>query len=322
MKDSHWSVQKEKAAGYWQLAFTLILFKLLPVVFLKIIAFPVGFFYFLFSAKAREYSRTYLQRLTLYAGVKKTSSLRHITAFSIAIVEKLEAWGGKAAFKKIHFNTDVNGNIIDDDIAELAQRLEDGKGAMLISSHLGNMEFIRGLAGLNRTGISREVPVNAIVDFRVTAHFNRMLNRLNPNSHMSLINAGDLGPETIVLLQERLAAGELVVIAGDRTSANQDSRLLPLPFLNAEAPFPYGPYFLAAILGVPVYAVFAMRQKDLSISSHYDMRIHKCPVSFDCPRQQRQSRIEELAVWFISLLEKYCKIYPHQWYNFFDFWHP
>jgi predicted LPLAT superfamily acyltransferase len=192
---------------------------------------------------------------------------------------------------------------------------------MLITSHLGNMEFIRALAGFNRTGVSRAIPVNAIVDFSVTAHFNRMLRELNAGSVTRIINARDMGPETVMLLADRLAAGELVVIAGDRTSPNAESRCLPLPFLGEDAPFPYGPFFIAALMGSPVYMVFALRQKDISLASRYDMRIHKSPVLFDCPRAERESRIAELARIFASLLERYCQQHPYQWYNFYDFWH-
>jgi predicted LPLAT superfamily acyltransferase len=313
VKDSHWSTQKEMAGGYWLLAFTLFIFKLLPVMGLRILCFPVGFCYFLFSKRARERSQLYCRRLSVVIGnEKKFSVLKHIIAFSLALVEKLEAWSGKVSFKRIHFQ--------DDDITELIPQLEHRQGAFLISSHLGNMEFIRGLAGYNRTGISREIPVNAIVDFTVTAHFNRMLRKLNPKAVTQIISARELGPQTVILLQEKIAAGELVVIAGDRTAANVGSRYLSFPFLGDNAPFPYGPFLLAALSEAPVYAVFAMRQKDLSLLSHYTLHIHHSPVSFNCPRSQRESRIKELANWYVSLLEQYCKKYPHQWYNFFDFW--
>jgi predicted LPLAT superfamily acyltransferase len=315
VKDSHWSTQKEKAAGYWLLAFTLFIFKLLPTIILRLLCFPVGFCYFIFSRKTREHSRFYFRRLSSVIGNgKKFSVLKHIIAFSLSLVEKIEAWSGKVSFSRIHFQ--------DDDIQELVQMLEKGQGAFLISSHLGNMEFIRGLAGFNRTGVSREIPVNAIVDFTVTAHFNRMLRKLNPHSVTQIISARELGPQTVILLQEKIAAGELVVIAGDRTSADAGSRYLSFPFLGGDAPFPYGPFFLAALSEAPVYAVFAMRQRDLSLASHYALHIHHSPVSFNCPRAIRENRIAELGNWYVSLLERYCKEYPHQWYNFYDFFKP
>ena len=323
MNDSHWSVQKEAAAGYWNVKLMLILFRLLPIMLLRLLAFPVGFFYFLFSKKARNHSIDYLRHITDVqkttaqdtqngGGQKKLSSLVHIVSFALALVEKVEAWGGKVSSKRVIYN--------DDDIDDLTDKLEKGEGVILISSHLGNMEFIRALAEQNRTKVSREIPVNAIVDFTVTAHFTRMLKELNPHSTTRLLHAAEMGADTVMLLQDRLAAGEMVVIAGDRTAAGPESRYLSLPFLGENAPFPYGPFFLAALLNVPVYLVFAVRENDLSLKSRYSMFIHKCSLSFDCPRREREQRIKDLMLWFVSYLEQYCQRYPYQWYNFFDFW--
>jgi predicted LPLAT superfamily acyltransferase len=185
---------------------------------------------------------------------------------------------------------------------------------------LGNTELLRGLANFNRTGVSREVSVTSIVDFSVTAHFNRMLRELNPNSVLRVISANDIGPDTIIMLQERLATGELVVIAGDRTSANSRDRYFLFPFLDEDAPFAYGPFFLASLLDVPTYFVFALRQGDTSLASRYDMYVYKSAVSFDCSRRERTGRVEDLARSFTEKLEYYCKRHPYQWYNFYDFW--
>ena len=329
----HWSRQKEQAAGYWHVKLMLVLFRLLPVIILRIIAFPVGFFYFLFSKKARTESRRFLSKaapfITNPAIAKKCQSslgpLRHIISFSLALVEKLQSWGGKYTFRDIHF--------YDDDINELVQGLENGKGAFLVCSHLGNAELLRGLASFNRTGVSKRVPVTSIIDMQVTANFTRIMKELNPQSGLDIIGAGEIGPDTAVLLGERLAAGELVVIAGDRTSAEAAGKNLTrvsrthwakeplrIPFLGEKAPFSPGAFYLAALMNAPVYFVFALRRGDLSIKPQYDMHVHKSPLSFDCSRKERFAKSSELAHLFAAALEGYCKEQPFQWYNFYDFW--
>ncbi len=137
----HWSQHKEKAAGYWHLKLLLVLFRLFPTVILRVIAFPVGFFYFLFSKKARNESKRFLQKaapfVTQHGIAKKCRSpfgpLRHIISFSLTLVEKIESWGGKFQFKNVHFQND--------DIEELISDLENKKGVFLITSHLGNIEL-------------------------------------------------------------------------------------------------------------------------------------------------------------------------------------
>lgn len=316
----HWSHQKEKSAGYWHFKLLLVLFRFMPVTALRLIAFPVGFFYFVFSKKGRTASRAFLRKAAAFVEAPETAKkcrsvfgpLRHIVSFSLAFVEKIQSWGGKFSFADIHFQ--------DDDITELIRGLEKGEGAFLVSSHLGNMELLRALANFDRTGVSRKVPVTPILDTDVNPHFSRMLKELNPQSETDIISANAIGPHTAVLLEEKLAAGELAVIAGDRTAAGSNGKNLMLPFLGEDAPFSPGVFYLAALMKAPVYFVFGIRRGDLPLKPKYDIHVHKADFSFDCPRKERMRRSALLAAAFAEYLESYCKRYPFQWYNFFDFW--
>jgi predicted LPLAT superfamily acyltransferase len=321
----HWSQHKEKAAGYWHIKLMLILFRLFPVIILRVLAFPVGFFYFLFSKKGRTESKRFLRKaapfVTRHGVARKCRSpfgpLRHIVSFSLTLVEKLESWGGKFQFKHIHFQ--------DDDIDELVQELENGQGIFMITSHLGNIELLRGLASFNRTKVSRRTPITAVIDMKVSEKFTRMLKELNPRSSMDIINAGEVGPHTAALLEDKLAAGEIVTIAGDRTAAgshdaNGQGKNLIIPFLGEDAPFSPGIFYLAALMRAPVYFVFALRRGDLSVLPEYDMYVHKSRLSLECSRKERFNRSSLLAQSFAALLESYCKKNPFQWYNFYDFW--
>jgi predicted LPLAT superfamily acyltransferase len=316
----HWSHQKEQAAGYWNVKFMLILFKLFPVLILRVLAFPVGFFYFLFAKKGRTESKRFLQIVVPCIDNPKTAKqcrsffgpLRHIISFSLTLVEKLETWSGKFRFEAIHFQ--------DDDIGELIKDMEGGKGVFLVTSHLGNIELLRGLARFNRTGVSKKVPMTAIVDMKVTENFSRMLNELNPQSSLDIIGAEDIGPGTAALLEEKLAAGEIVTIAGDRTSANGADNSIMIPFCGKNAPFSLGAFYLAVLMRAPVYFIFALRRGDLSLNVKYDMHVHKSTLLFDCTKKERLVRSSELAQSYAALLEGYCKKKPFQWYNFYDFW--
>jgi predicted LPLAT superfamily acyltransferase len=322
----HWSQHKEKAAGYWHIKLILVLFRLFPVIILRISAFPVGFFYFLFSKKARTESKRFLQKAAPFITNPKIARkcrspfgpLRHIVSFSLNLVEKLQSWGGKFQFKNVHFQND--------DIEKLINELENGKGIFLITSHIGNIELLRGLVSFNRTGVSRKTPITAVIDMKVSEKFTRMLKELNPQSSFDIINAGEIGPHTTIILEEKLAAGGMVTIAGDRTSANAagntagSGKYLMIPFLGEKAPFSPGIFYLAALMKAPVYFVFAMRRGDLSIKPEYDMHVHKTTLSFDCSRKERFIQSSLLADSFAGLLENYCKQSPFQWYNFYDFW--
>ncbi|MDR0524585.1 MAG: hypothetical protein LBG90_01775 [Spirochaetaceae bacterium] len=311
----HWSEQPEYASPFWLWMFRLG-FKIFPIWFLRLLTFVVTIPYYLTAKKPRALTRQFLERAAKTLNQEgipfKPRVFRLFWAFALTILEKVEVWKGRVGFNRIHFQ--------EDDIQDLIQNLEEGRGALLICSHLGNYELLRGLAFFNRTGVSRKIPVTSIADFSVMPSFSGMLQKMNPESMTRLISANAIGPETIIFLQERIASGELVVIAGDRTSANTRDKYFLFPFLGEEAPFPVGPFFLAALLQGPAYFVYALRRKDVSLSSEYNMHVHKSPFSFACPRKERNRRVKELARQFAHQLEYYCKQYPHQWYNFYDFW--
>jgi predicted LPLAT superfamily acyltransferase len=203
--------------------------------------------------------------------------------------------------------------------------LESKRGVFVITSHLGNTELLRGLINLDRTGVSRKVPVTAIVDLGVTKNFNRMIKELNSEFDMGIIAASEIGAHTAPFLEERLSLGGIVTIAGDRTSGGKTEKSLAIPFLGDEALFSQGAFYLTALMRAPVYFIFALRRGDLSIKPEYDMHVHKSSISPDSlsPESTRKERLRlsaSLANDFTSLLENYCKERPFQWYNFYDFW--
>jgi predicted LPLAT superfamily acyltransferase len=316
----HWSQQKEQGSGYWHFKFLLFLFRIFPVVVLRIIAFPVGFFYFIFSKKARTESKRFLKKAALHINDPKTAQkclsvfgpLRHIVSFSLALVEKLQSWGGKYPHKNIHFQNDDSGEFI--------RLLENGNGAFIITSHLGNTDLLRAIASFSLKGVSRKVSITAIVDIKVTKNFNRMIKEINQQSDFDLLHPSEIGPQTAVLLEEKIASGGIVTVAGDRTSVNSGGKNTGIPFLGEEAPFPLGIFYLASLLKAPVYFIFALRKSALSIRPDYNMHVHKSDISFECNRKERLAQSSVLARSFAELLENYCKEQPFQWYNYFDFW--
>ncbi len=58
-------------------------------------------------------------------------------------------------------------------------------------------------------------------------------------------------PATAMLLSERVAHGEFVVIAGDRVPVSPEPRVAMAPFLGSRPPFPVGPYVLAIGAAMP-----------------------------------------------------------------------
>ena len=302
-KSKWYEIKQNNQVGYVLMFFCL---KILPPVVLRFISIPVGFFYWIFSARARSFSNAFFKQLG-----HKGSSCKHIISFAINLVENLQSWAGNFSFSNVHWQND--------DVSDLVRNINEGRGTVIVMSHLGNAQMLKGLASLGESGTERRMSITTITNVDVSTGLYPVLNKINPSSSFHIVNSSNIGPETIFLLQERLEQGEVVVIAGDRVSANSN-RTIPVSFLGKKAPFPYGVFLLLSLLNVPSYFVFGLRQKDISLASQYDMFVRKNPVSFDCTRKEREERIVHAAECYAKELEAHCRIHPYQWYNFFDFW--
>ncbi|MDR1788738.1 MAG: hypothetical protein LBR16_09885 [Treponema sp.] len=311
---AHWSKQKELVRSYWHFRLLILCVRLLPLALLRMAALPVSFFYFLGARNGRAESRRFLDQMRAFSGTKKRrSTFKHIASFALSISERAKIWSGAIPGRLIQYQND--------DIEKLVTDIEEKHGALLLCSHLGSAELLRALANFGRTRVNHTFPIISIVDFTVTENFNRMLRRINPDSMNHLINAGEVGVDTMERLQGCLAQGGLVVCAADRTTSREHpGRRFMFDFLGKPAVFPMGPFYIAALLKTHTYFCFGLREKTFSPCSAYGMHIHKSNIDFDCPRSERNARMEDLARSYAGTLESFCIRYPYQWYNYYNFW--
>ena len=311
----HWADEKEVIHTNIPLKILVFLFKLLPAFFVLSLAYPVSFFYYLFSKRARNEAKLYQKNLQDYTDGQfphKISPYRQILSFSICLLEKMQGWLGKFDFGRIEYQKD--------DIDILLNQLKENKGALLISSHQGNLELMRSLSENNRQLVGHDVPVVAIMETNATKQFNQTLSQINSNFNMNLIDPSQIGPDTICTLMDFIEQGALVIISGDRTSARSRDKYLSKNFFGKLAPFPYGTFLIPFLLKAPVYYMFGFRSKNSVFNPKYKIYIEKSKLNLECSRSERDERISEICSEFIGKIEKFCKIYPYQWYNFFNFW--
>jgi len=306
----HWADEKEVAVFSWQLRFTAFVACYFPVFLKNIIAMVITAFYFVILKKKRQISMNFLKRCRGKASL--LDSYKHFLSYSLSLLEKFYCWSGKTLISQIEMQHD--------DIEELCLRLEDGEGCLMIFSHLGNMEYLWSSTAYNRTHIKRYFEFYPIADISVTPKRNDILAKNSPNFFNRVIDANSMGPEIVAFLSEKLAAGNVAAIAGDRISANTRNRSIPVQFLGEQAYFPMGAFALASALKVPVYFVFALRNKNIGFSSVYKIHVHKTSNIMHGNYLERKRQIPNLAEEFVRHLESYCLKYPEQWYNFYDFW--
>lgn len=228
------------------------------------------------------------------------SVFAHFASFAESILDKLLLWSGLFEERRVAL---YGHQTLDDLVAQ-------GKGALLICSHLGNLELCRVLSR-RRPGLRMTV----LVHTRHAQAFNRMLDEIDPASQLNLMQVTEMSPSMAMLLSEKVRQGELVAIAGDRIPVSPNPRVSVARFLGDNAPFPIGPYVLGSLLQCPVFLMFSMSTAEGS-EIHFEPFRERILL----PRKGRDQALASLAEEYAARLEHHCLRAPLQWFNFYDFW--
>lgn len=305
--NSHWA-QKQENGSYLALRSLLFAYRFGGKWLIVLCLAPVLAYFFVRDGTARNASLNYLQRLHQYKGAtspftKKPGywlAYQHFWQFAQAALAKIDGWLGRIRVGKIRYG----GSVAFD------QLIKDGKGSVIIGSHLGNQEVCRALVRSKYP-----VRINVLAHTQHTAAFNRILKESNSDVDLHLIEVTELTPAVTVRLQDCIDKGELVVIVGDRISAQAPERAVWAEFLGKPAPFAIGPWILASLLQCPVVLMFCMKEKN-----GYNLMFEPFADQINLPRKSRQQQLEIYISEYAQQLEKVACSYPLQWFNFYDFW--
>jgi lauroyl/myristoyl acyltransferase len=177
--------------------------------------------------------------------------------------------------------------------------LKPGKGAILVTAHIGNWEL--GGAVLAALGYK----VNALVLPQRLDRLNRMFQRQRQRRGMNVIQVGD-GRSALGVVR-LLRRGEVLALLGDRDFTEKQD---PIPFFGRPARIPRGPAWLSVKTGAPILAGFLIRQVD----DTFLLKLY--PPIFPQPGDT----VESVRARLCAILETVIGEYPHQWYIFDDFW--
>ncbi|XQW84900.1 acyltransferase [Thalassotalea piscium] len=279
-------------------------YRLLGRYLLWIPLFPVVFYLYLTGKTGRVESRRFLTQVNQYNGINKKASfwqgLKHYCSFANSAFDKIDAWLGKIDLKHIEYAGDT----------VFSKVVESKKGAILIGSHLGNLEVCRALSDGRYS-----TPINVLTFTQNAEKFNRILQSVNNRVSVNLIEVSDISPGLAISLKERVDAGEIIVIVGDRTSISTSGRVNYANFLGRSAAFAQGPFILASILECPVYWLFCLKEH-----GHYNVIFEHVADKLGVPRRNRDQALQEIINVYAQRLSYYANLYPYQWFNFFDFW--
>ena len=272
----------------------------------RIALIPVLLWYMITKPAARAASRDYLRRVNARAATASINYgvigvFRHFASFAESILEKLLLWSGLYKTDTVEFYGEE----------KITAQIASQRGALLICSHLGNLELCRVLAKQHA-----RLKLTLLIHTKHAKRFNQLLARLDSESQLHLMQVTEISPATAMLLAEKIAQGEFVAIAGDRIPVGSNPRIAMAPFLGKSAAFPAGPYLLADLLQCPIYTLFTISTEGAT-EIHFELfreRVHLV-------RKERARELNRLAADYAARLEHFCLRAPLQWFNFYDFWH-
>ena len=196
-------------------------------------------------------------------------------------------------------------SLVDSDGREhLDAALERGKGAILVTAHLGNFEL--GGAWLAALGY----PVFAVAE-DLEPEVYEAVGRYRRATGMKLLSR-DRGA---VAAFRSLKRNQLLVLIGDRAIGRGG---VPVHFCNGRRPLPVGPATLAARTGAPlIIGYFVLNPAG---SPRYVSRFEPVPVSEE--GGDESDRIAALTRTVAAHLSRLVQRHPDQWFVFQPEWLP
>ena len=256
------------------------------------VLFFVAFYYFIFLKESNKQIFYYFHNRLKYSYFKsKIMVFKSYFTFGQTIIDKTAISAGLR--KK--FTYDFDG------IEILNELLSDKKGGVLISAHIGNFEIAEHFFG----EIDFDCQINLVTTDREHSEIKQYLESVTHKSSIKFIIIQD-DLSHIFEINNALANNELVCFTGDRYFPG--TKVLRESLLDEEASFPAGPFLIASRLNVPVIFVYVMKEANL----HYHLYARKANT---------KNRDEKgLLKAYTENLEGMVKMYPLQWFNYFDFW--
>lgn len=256
------------------------------------ILFFVASYYFFFLPKSNRAIFYYFNKRLGNSWLKsKRMVFQSYFTFGQTIIDKISITAGM----RNKFTYEFDG------VHLLKKLLEEKKGGVLISAHIGNFEIAEHFFG----EIDIDFQINLVTTDLEHSAIKNYLESISKKSGIKFIIIKD-DLAHIFEINAALARNELVCFTGDRYFEGVKS--LSDRILGEQAKFPAGPFLIASRLKVPVVFVYVMKEPNL----HYHLYAREAEVK----HRDEKGLLKE----YISSVESMLKKYPLQWFNYFDFW--
>ena len=264
----------------------------------RVVLHAITLYYLLFAPVACRHSRAYLAR-ALGRKPAIRDVYRHVLSFASTIHDRVFLLNGRYDI----FDVSSEGEPI------LRAARDRSEGAFLLGAHLGSFEVTRAI-GHQQSGI--EVAMAMYADN--ARKINAALDAINPALKADIIELGQMS--AMLEIRARLDAGSFVGMLGDRSPENDDSH--EALFFGSRAAFPTGPMRAAAMLRRRVYFMAGFYLG----GNRYHVVFEPLADFSAVGPAERTAAVHAAVDAFAATVERYCRRYPYNWFNYFDFWKP
>ncbi|WP_281226035.1 lipid A biosynthesis acyltransferase [Flavobacterium aquiphilum] len=256
------------------------------------ILYFVATYYFIFLKKSNASIFYYFRKRLGYSYFKsKRMVFKSYYTFGQTIIDKIAIGAGL----KDKFTYEHDGKEI------LLRLLEEKKGGVLISAHMGNFEIAEHFF----SEIDFKFQINLVTTDLEHSTIKKYLESITQKPKINIILISE-DLSHIFEINSALARNELVCFTGDRYFEGVKS--LSEKLLGEDALFPAGPFLISSRLKVPVVFVYVMKEPNL----HYHLYTREAKVK----HRDEKGLLKEYTQSVEGMINKY----PLQWFNYFDFW--
>lgn len=298
-RDARWTQQPERGSiGLMRLIAWIGLHLGRPAA--RLLLYPICLYFMGFAPTPRRAGRAYLAR-ALGRPATWGEQFRHIHTFASTILDRIFLLNDRLELFDFH----IHGE-------ELArQASQRGQGRLVLGAHMGSFEAVRAIGHHNP-----DAPPVALLMYEANAQkMSRVMGAINPAAKQEIIALGEF--DAMLRVQTRLSEGAFIGMLADRSFNTEQihDEVRWLPFLGTPAPFPLGPFRLAALLRRPLLLMLGLYQGGRRYDIHFELL-----ADFSLPGLDRRQAIEQAQERYVARLEHYCRVSPYNWFNFFDFW--
>ena len=258
--------------------------------------FIAPYFYFV-APKGKKASLEYLRYVFPEDGPikRRLKVVKHFYAFGKILLDRLF----QSQAKESMFKLDIHGR------QHVAYAFESGKGALLLSAHVGGWDIS------TRSMLLEYMKEKlAVAEFKVDNAMNAdETTRKGDELIQNKIKVND-GQVPILHYRNMLDAGQIVAIMADRPLTD---KLALVKFLGKFVPFDVTPFRIAASCNAPVIFCFAFKTGFKS----YEFVVDAPRFYQFTPGADKDALARSWVQDFASRLEKEVKKHPYQWLNFF-----